>query len=316
VLAVVKTMKAVRIHTYGDANVLVYEDSPRPVPEAGEVLIRVHAAAINSIDCKIRAGCLQNWWNYALPLIPGWDFSGVIAALGDGVTQWQIGDAVYALIDFTRDGAYADYVIAEASEIAAKPAAISHVQAAAIPLVGLTAWQALLNVANLSAGQTILIHGAAGGVGSFAVQLAKLRNAQVIGTASSKFDFLHKLGIDHVIDYQSIRFEKAIQNVDVVLDTQGGSVQERSWQVLKSSGILVSVVSQPSREIAVTAGKRGAVVWVKPDVSQLTEIAQLIDAGQIQPIVETVLPLSEARRAHEQMQQRHRLGKIVLRVTD
>ncbi|KAM3090993.1 NADP-dependent oxidoreductase [Phormidesmis sp. 146-12] len=307
-------MKAIRIHTYGSANVLTYEEVPSPVPNAGEVLIRVHAAALNLIDCKIRAGYLRNWWDYALPMIPGWDVSGVIEQIGEDVSQWQIGDIVYALLDFTRDGAYADYVIADASQIATKPASISHIQAAAIPLVGLTTWQAL-EVANLSAGQTILIHGAAGGVGTFAVQLAKLRGAKVIGTASSRDrDFLHELGADEVIDYQNTQFEVVIQDVDVVLDTQGGKVQERSWQTLKSGGILVSIVSQPIEQSA--DGKRGTVVWVKPDVHQLQEIAELIDAGKIKPIIEAVLPLSEARQAHDRIQTSHRRGKIVLHVAD
>jgi NADPH:quinone reductase-like Zn-dependent oxidoreductase len=308
-------MKAVRIHAYGGADVLRYEDAPRPVPEAGEVLIQVHAAAVNPIDCKARSGYLRDWWDYALPFIPGWDVSGVIAELGSGVTQFQVGDLVYAMADFSRDGAYAEYIVIDAADIAAKPTAVTHIQAAAVPLAGLTAWQSLFDTANLVAGQTILIHGAAGGVGTFAVQFAKFKGAQVIGTASGRdAEFLDKLGVDRVLDYQTTRFEDVVHNADVVLDTRGGEVQQRSWRTLKPGGILVSIVSEPSFEAADRYGVRSAVVWVKPSASQLTEIAQLIDAGNVVPIVETVLPLSGASQAHKQSQHGHLRGKLVLHI--
>lgn len=308
-------MKAVRIHAYGGVDVLWYEDAPRPVPETGEVLIQVYAAAVNSIDCKVRSGYLREWWDYSLPLIPGWDVSGVIAELGLGVTQFRVGDPVYAMADFSRDGAYAEYVVIDAVHVAAKPTSISHIQAAAVPLAGLTAWQSLFDTAHLVAGQTILIHGAAGGVGTFAVQFAKHTSTQVIGTASGRdAAFLYKLGVDRVIDYHTMRFEDLVHNVDVVLDTRGGEVQQRSWKTLKPGGLLVSIVSEPSPVHAACYRVRGAAVWVKPSTTQLTQIAQLIDAGSVCPMVETVLPLSEARQAHEQSQSGLMRGKIVLRV--
>lgn len=308
-------MKAVRIHAYGGVDVLHYEEIPCGVPEAGEVLIQVYAAAVNPIDCKARAGYLKNWWDYALPFIPGWDVSGVIAAIGTGVTQFQVGDSVYGMADFSRDGAYAEYMVVDASCIAAKPTSVTHIQAAAVPIAGLTAWQALFETAHLTAGQTILIHGASGSVGTFAVQFAKYKDVEIIGTASERnAEFLCKLGVDRVIDYRTAQFENLVKNVDVVLDTQGGDVQHRSWKTLKPNGILVSIVNEPSLQDADRYCARGAAVWVKSSAAHLTEIAHLIDTGSVTPIIGAVLPLSEASQAHQQSQSGHVQGKIVLRV--
>lgn len=311
------TMKAVRIHSYGGPEVLVYEDAPRPTPGEGEVLIRVHAAGVNPLDWKVREGYLKSSLNYPLPVIPGWDVSGVVEQVGAGVTQPKVGDAVYALPNMTRNGAYAEYIAVNASEVAPKPNTLDHVQAAAVPLGALTAWQALFDVANLSSGQTVLIHAAAGGVGTFALQFAKWKGARVIGTASARnADFLRELGAEEAIDYKATRFEDAVKDVDVVLDTLGGDTQERSWGVLKKGGVLVSTVGPPSSETAAQYGVRGLPVFVQPSGKQLTEIAKLIDAGQVKPIVETVLPLTEARQAHGMSQSGRTRGKIVLRVVD
>ncbi len=310
-----KTMKAVRIHTYGDPEVLKYEEAPRPKPGPGELLIRVHAAGVNPVDWKIREGYFKQRMNYSLPLILGWDLSGVVEATGPGVTRLKAGDEVYSRPDIARDGAYAEYIVVRETEVAIKPKSIDHIHAAATPLAALTAWQSLFDAAGLSVGQTVLIHAAAGGVGSFAVQLAKWKGAYVIGTASKgDHDFLRTLGADETIDYQTTRFEDVLHEVDVVLDTIGGDTQKRSWKVLKKGGILVSILTPPSPEEAAAHGVRQAYTFVQPNASQLAEIAELIDSGKLKAIVETVLPLSEARRAHELSQSGHTRGKIVLKI--
>jgi NADPH:quinone reductase-like Zn-dependent oxidoreductase len=314
-IAHMENMKAVRIHNYGGPEVLKFEDAPRPKPGSGEVLVRVHATAVNPVDWKVRAGYLKGRISYSLPLIPGWDFSGVVDATGPGVTKFKKGDDVYARPDIARNGAYAEYIVVRESELALKPKSIDHVHAAAIPLAALTAWQALFDAAGLTAGQKILIHAAAGGVGSFAVQLAKWKGAHVIGTASARNQaFLRELGVDEPIDYEKTRFEDVVRDVDVVFDTIGGDTQQRSWKVLKKGGILVSIVSQPSAEEAAKHGVRPGYVFVQPNAAELTEIAKLVDAGKVKPIVETVLPLSEAKRAQELSETGHTRGKIVLKV--
>jgi NADPH:quinone reductase-like Zn-dependent oxidoreductase len=311
----VTTMKAVAMHAYGGPEVLKYEDAARPDPATGEVLVRVHAAAVNPVDWKVRAGHLKGFLNYSLPLIPGWDLSGVVEATGAGVTDWKQGDAVYARPDLRRNGAYAEYIAVRASELGHKPRSIDHVQASAIPLACLTAWQALFDAGGLKAGQRVLIHAAAGGVGTFAVQLAKWKGAHVVGTASERnHAFLRELGADEVIDYTKTNFEEVVRDVDVVLDTLAGQTRDRSWNVLKKDGILVSILGQPSPDDAAQRGVRAAGVFVEPNQAQLGEIAKLVDSGKLRPIIETVLPLAQAARAHEMNQTLHTRGKIVLQV--
>jgi len=308
-------MKAVAMHAYGGPEVLKYEDAARPDPATGEVLVRVHAAAVNPVDWKVRAGHLRGFLNYSLPLIPGWDLSGVVDATGAGVTDWKQGDAVYARPDLRRNGAYAEYIAVRASELGHKPRSIDHVQASAIPLACLTAWQALFDAGGLKAGQRVLIHAAAGGVGTFAVQLAKWKGAHVVGTASERnHAFLRELGADEVIDYTKTNFEEVVRDVDVVLDTLAGQTRDRSWNVLKKDGILVSILGQPSPDDAAQHGVRAAGVFVEPNQAQLGEIAKLVDSGKLRPIIETVLPLAQAARAHEMNQTLHTRGKIVLQV--
>ena len=309
------TMKAVAMHAYGGPEVLKYEDAARPEPVTGEVLVRVHAAAVNPVDWKVRAGHLRGFLNYSLPLIPGWDLSGVVETTGAGVTDWKQGDAVYARPDLRRNGAYAEYIAVRASELGHKPRSIDHVQASAIPLACLTAWQALFDAGGLKAGQRVLIHAAAGGVGTFAVQLAKWKGAHVVGTASERnHAFLRELGADEVIDYTKTNFEEVVRDVDVVLDTLAGQTRDRSWNVLKKDGILVSILGQPSPDDAAQHGVRAAGVFVEPNQAQLGEIAKLVDSGKLRPIIETVLPLAQAARAHEMNQTLHTRGKIVLQV--
>jgi NADPH:quinone reductase-like Zn-dependent oxidoreductase len=310
-----KTMKAVCIYSYGGPEVLVYEDAPRPHAGEGEALVRVHAAGINPVDWKIREGHLKEMLHHAFPLVLGWDVSGVVESVGQGLTRLKVGDEVFSRPDILRDGAYAEYIVIREAECALKPRSIDHVHAAALPLAGLTAWQTLFVAAGLAAGQRVLIHAAAGGVGSLAVQLAKAKGACVIGTASARnHEFLRKLGADQVVDYDESRFEDAVRPVDVVLDTMGGDVQQRSWRVLKPGGILVSIVSPPSAEAAAAHGVRQAFVFTQPDADQLAEISALVDAEKLKAIVETVLPLSDATHGQELSARGHTRGKIVLRL--
>jgi NADPH:quinone reductase-like Zn-dependent oxidoreductase len=309
------TMKAVRIHEYGGPEVLKYEDAPRPQPAAGEVLIRVHAAGVNPVDRGVRSGFLKERIKYALPMIPGWDVSGVVEAVGPGVARLKAGDAVYSRPDIARDGSYAEYIVVKESEVALKPKSIDYVTAAAVPLAALTAWQALFDNAKLEAGQTILIHGAAGGVGCFAVQFAKLKGARVIGTASQRnHEFLRSLGADQVIDYNTTKFEDVVHDADVVLDTITGDTADRSYQVLKKGGIYVSILAPPSQEKAAAHGVRIGHTFVQPNVAQLDEIAKLIDSGKLKVVIEKVFPLAEARAAQDLNATKHTRGKIVLRV--
>ncbi|HEY2108792.1 MAG TPA: NADP-dependent oxidoreductase [Candidatus Acidoferrales bacterium] len=312
-----QTMKAVRIHTYGGPEVLKYEDAPRPQPQAGEVLVRVHAAAVNPVDWNVREGHMKDFWPHKFPLILGWDLSGVVEELGKGASRFKIGDEVYSVPDPTRNGAYADYIVVRESELALKPNSLHHVHAAAVPLATLTAWQSLFDTAQLRPGQRVLIHGGSGGVGHFAVQLAKWKGAYVIATASTKNqELVREFGADETIDYSRQRFEDVARNIDIVLDPIGGDTQERSWQVLKKGGILLSVVQPPSADKAKALGIQATFVASQPNGAELAKIADLIDAGHLKPIVNRILPLSEARRAHELSQTGHIHGKIVLRVKE
>jgi NADPH:quinone reductase-like Zn-dependent oxidoreductase len=310
-----QTMKAIRIHNYGGPEVLEYEDAPRPQPGEGEVLLRVHATSVNPIDWKVRAGYMKDFIPHSFPLILGWDVSGTIEAAGPGAFRFKKGDEVVAMADTSRDGAYAEYIVVRESEVAVKPNALHHVRAAAVPSATLTAWQALFDAAQLQPEQRVLIHGAAGGVGHFAVQLATWKGAHVIGTASLKnHEMLYELGADELIDYTVLKFDSIVRDVDVVLDTVGGDTQERSWHVLKKGGTLVSLVQQPSENKAKEHGARGIRLGARPNGQELAEIAKIIDAGKLAPVIDRILPLSEARRAHELSRSGHTHGKIVLRV--
>jgi len=304
-------MEAVRIHQYGGPEELKVEEVPRTQAAAGEALIRVHAAGVNPVDWKIRAGYLKDFMPVPMSFIPGIDVSGVVGATGAGVTQFKNGDEVFG----AGKGAYAESAVAKESELARKPPSLDHVHAAALPVAALTAWQALFNVAHLTAGQRVLIHGASGGVGSFGAQFAKAKGVYVIGTASGRNQaYLRELGVDEPIDYEKARFEDVVRNVDVVLDTQGGDTQQRSWKVLQKGGMLVSIVQLPSAEEAAKHGARSARFVRQPNAGELSEIARLVDSGKVMVAVDSVLPLSEAARAHELSQTGHARGKLVLKV--
>lgn len=308
------TMKAVRIHAFGGAEVLKLDDVERPTAAKGEVLVKVTAAGVNPVDWKVREGGLKSW-RAELPQTLGYDIAGVVAALGPGVERFAVGDAVYAYLSLSRGGGYAEYAAVPENELALAPKKLDANSAAAVPLAALTAWQALFDTAKLTAGQSVLIHGGAGGVGHFAIQLAKARGAKVFATSSEKnLAFLKELGADVAIDYRAQRFEDVAKDVDVVLETQGGETLERSYGVLKRGGFLVSIVGAPPKAELEKRGLVGAGILVQPNGKELAELAAWIDAGKVTPTVSAVLPLAEAKRAHELSAEGHVRGKLVLRV--
>jgi NADPH:quinone reductase-like Zn-dependent oxidoreductase len=300
----------VRIHAYGGPEVLQLEEVPIPKPQPDEVLVRVHAAGINPVDWKIREGHLGTG---PLPQWMGSDFSGVVELAGSSVREFRAEDAVFGTVA-DESGSYAEYALATVSQIARKPVSLDHIQAAGLPIASLTAWQVLMDHAHLQVDQTVLIHGAAGGVGSFAVQFAAYKGAHVIATASvQNHHYLRELGADEVIDYRSVRFEEVVSDVDVVVDTQGGPTQERSWRVLKRGGMLISIVQPPEEARAKEYGVQA--MFVRCDHhrgDQLARIAELVVSGQVKVKVEKVLPLSQAREAQEMSQAGHLHGKVVL----
>jgi NADPH:quinone reductase-like Zn-dependent oxidoreductase len=310
-------MKAVRIHGYGGYDVLCYEDAPRPKPGDDEVLIRVFASSVNPFDCAVRAGYMNAYFAYILPLIPGTDVSGVIEEVGANVTEFSPGDEVYSRTGVWRDGAYAEYVAVAAADVAFKPKTVDHFHAAALPHVTLTAWQALVEIASITPGQKVLVHAAAGGVGHIAVQLSKIRGATTVGTASVNLEHLKELEVDETIDYSTTNFEDTVRDVDVVLDLIGGDTQQRSWAVMRPGGILISTIQPPSEETAAAHGMRQNFISTAPPIQRvLTEVANLVDTGQLKPIVSAVLPLSEIQKGHEMVEGKHVHGKVVLSIAD
>ncbi len=308
-------MKAVVAHEYGGPEVLKFENVPRPEPKENEALVRVIASGVNPADPLTLSGKYAREFGTHLPLIPGYDIAGIVEKTGVKVTKLKAGDAIYGYPTF--GGGWAEYVTITEGEVAAKPASLSFTEAAAVPMGALTAWQALVDVAQLRAGQTILIHGGSGGVGSFAVQIAKARGARVIATASTaNQDLLKQLGTDVAIDYTKTKFEEIAKDVDAVLDPVGKETLARSYGVVKKGGIVMSLVARPDPVELEKRGIRGAAISVHPDAEDLAEIAHLIDAGKIKPVVTKVLPLNEAVAAQQQAETHHTRGKLVLRVAD
>jgi NADPH:quinone reductase-like Zn-dependent oxidoreductase len=310
-----KDMKAIRIHEKGGPETLIYEEAPRPMLMPGDALVRVYASAITKDELTRDPTYQTAEGEPRTPSIPGHEFSGVVEELPPDTKAAKVGEEVYGLASFYRDGSAAEFIAIHADDLAAKPKTLDHVHAAAVPLAALTAWQALFSHAMLTRGQRVLIHGGAGGVGSFAVQMANWAGATVIATAAANnHDFLRQLGAHEVIDYAKVCFEDKVSDVNVVFDTIGGDTLERSYGVLRQGGTLVSIVEPPSAENAKAQGIKGEFFIVEPNRTQLEEIGRLIDTGCLYAFVDTVLPLEQAPQAFEQGLKGHSRGKIVLRI--
>src|SRR5947207_5407364 len=311
------TMKAIVVHEFGGPEVLRYEDTPKPAPKENEMLIRVIAAGVNPVDDGLRSGHYSEYFGSKPPFTPGTDIAGVVEKTGAQITKLKVGDAVYAYLDLDRGGGYAEYALANEKEAALKPNSLAFEEAAATPSVALTAWQALIDTAKLSPGQTVLIHGGSGGVGTLAIQIAKARGAKVLATASTaNQDMLKQLGVDKPIDYTTTRFEDVVKDVDVVLNAVRGDTLARSYRVVKKGGIIVSITGQPDPSELEKHGIRGSGLSAHPDAKVLEELAKLIDAGKITPIVSAVMHLVDVAKAQEQIASRHTRGKIVLKIAE
>jgi NADPH:quinone reductase-like Zn-dependent oxidoreductase len=310
-------MKAIRIHRFGGPEVLELDDVPIPQPGEDELLVRTRAASVNPVDYKIRHGTVPWVSREMLPITLGRDLSGTVESAGAGVDAFAEGEAVYAMLGSIDRGSYAEYVLVRPNEAAPKPARLSHIEAAAVPLAALTAWQGLFDHGHLEAGQTALVHGGSGGVGHFAIQFAKVKGATVLTTVSGQnLGFARELGADRAVDYESQRFEEIARDVDLVLDLVGGETQERSWSVLKPGALLVSALGEPSKEKAMQHGAHGLGYRAQSNAGQLAEIGRLIDQGKVRPVVMASYPLAEARQAHERLERGHVRGKIVLVVAE
>jgi NADPH:quinone reductase-like Zn-dependent oxidoreductase len=306
------TMMALRAHTRGGPERLVYEQAPRPEPRPGEVLVAVHAAAITFAELGWDLSWTTQDGADRTPVIPSHEVSGTVAALGHGVTGLAVGDEVYGLVDFDRDGAAAEFVTVPETALAAKPRTVSHAEAAALPLAALTAWQALVDHAGLASGETVLVHGGAGGVGVYVVQLAAYLGAHVIATGRpANAGFVRSLGAERFVDVESEAFDEVLSGLDVVVDTVGGDTLERSYGVLRPEGRLIALVAPPSQE----HGVRATFFVVEPDRAELTQLARLVDEGRLAPVVSRTFPLAEGRAAYDSGRAPRPPGKTVLVVS-
>jgi len=304
-------MKAIRIHQYGHSDQIQLEEAPRPRIGAGQVLLRIRDAGVNPVDWKIREGLYRERMPRELPLTLGQDVAGEIVELGERVTRFHAGDPVFGF----ASGAYAELAAADESDLALKPRLMDYDEASALPTASLTAWQAVMELAGLQEGQLALIHGAAGGVGSFAVQLAVWRGVRVVATASRRdAEYLLRLGVERVIDYKTERFDRLVRGVDAVIDLVGRDVLERSYDVLKPGGKLVSTVGPTDEAKAAAAGVTAVTMAMRRDGAQLARIAQLVDQKTLRPRLDQILPLTDARIAQELSQSGETRGKIVLHV--
>jgi NADPH:quinone reductase-like Zn-dependent oxidoreductase len=307
-------MKAIRVHQFGGLEAMAYEEVGRPAPGKGQALVRVLAAGVGPWDAWVRVG--KSALPQPLPLTLGSDLSGVVVSVGPGVSAFRPGDAVYGVTNSRFTGAYAEYAVAEAAMIAPKPKRLNHIEAASAPVVASTAWQMVFDHGQVNDTKRVLVHGAAGNVGAYAVQLAERAGAKVIATAFTRdVEYVHTLRADQVINVQTDRFQERVKNVDVVLDTVGGETLDRSFLVLNPGGVLVSSVAMPDQDRAARHHVRGVFFLVAVTTEGLTRIAELFDAGELVPKVGDVLPLADACRAHEMLAGKpHKRGKIVLAV--
>jgi len=313
--AVPTTMKAIVVHEYGPPEVARFEDAPVPAPKENQALVKVIAAGVNPADALAVSGKFAKEWGTQLPLIPGYDIAGTVVKVGPAVTKLKPGDVVYGYP--LMGGGWAEYCVMAETDAALKPKSANFAEAAAVPLAALTAWQALVDTIGLKSGQTILIQGGSGGVGSLAVQLAKLRGARVLATASTaNQEMLKQLGADVAIDYTKQKFEDVAKNVDAVLDTVGGNTFTRSCKVVKKGGIVCTLVGGQKPAGLENLGIRVTGLWVKPNAQQLGEIAKLIDDKKLKPVVTEELTLSEGGKALKQAATHHTRGKIVLKVAN
>jgi NADPH:quinone reductase-like Zn-dependent oxidoreductase len=305
-------MRAARFHDYGPASNLVIEEVDKPQPGDGDVLVEVHAAGLNPVDWKYRSGMLKEWMPVELPYIGGFDIAGTIAQLGSGVTGFEVGQAVFG----RGSAAFAEFALVPAANLTAKPAQLSFEAAATIPIGAATAWAALFDGAQLQPGQRVLIHGAVGGVGLWASQLALWKGGHVIGTVSTgNVEFAKSLGIDEVIDYTTTRFEDVVQDVDAVIDTVGGDTSTRSVSVIKPGGVYVSISGMPlSEDFGKERGIRVGAFQSRATAELLSQIAELITAGTLHPEVGKVYPLEQIIEAQEYSEQRHGRGRVVLKM--
>jgi NADPH:quinone reductase-like Zn-dependent oxidoreductase len=311
------TMKAVVLNEYGGPEVLKYRDAPRPEPKDDDILVRVIAAAVNPVDSYVRQGMFAKRGLDNRPAIIGYDIAGVVEKTGANAKKFKAGDKVYSYLSVMRGGGYAEFAIAKESETAIKPTNINFVEAAAVPLAATTAWQALVDTAKIDKGQTVLIHGGSGGVGSFAIPIAKARGAKVIATASTAHqDLLKQLGVDQAIDYTKTKFEDVAKDVDVVLNCVRADALGRSYGVVKKGGIIVSITDEPDQTECAKHAIRGSRLGAHPDSKVLEELTKLIEARKMTPIVSQTFPLADASKAHQQIETHHTLGKIVLKVAD
>jgi len=308
-------MKAAQIETYGDISNLIYQETNMPEISPTKVLIKVHAAGVNPVDGYIRSGMFEDTGTHTLPLTLGWDAAGTIYGKGAEVTDLNIDDEVFVFSDFVKNGTYAEYLAVEADLVVAKPKKLSFAESAAVPLAAVTAWQALFTEGQLKAGQRVLIHNTSGGVGGFAVQLAKAAGAYVIGTASAKNkDYVKSLGVDEFINYQTENFEDMVAPVDVVFAAVGGDIVARSLNVIKPGGHLISALDEIDNSLAEQYQVKFLRLWVEPNGKDLNEVKKLIDAGKVTVNLDSVFPLADAQKAHTRSESKRTVGKIVLQV--
>ncbi|MFT7562265.1 MAG: NADPH:quinone reductase-like Zn-dependent oxidoreductase [Flavobacteriales bacterium] len=309
-------MKAVQINAFGNQSVLEFNTIAIPTPLENEVLIKIKASSVNPVDWKIREGYLQAMLNHTLPLTLGWDVAGVVVGAGSAVTNVKIGDEVYSRPDIAKNGSYAEYMTVAANDVALKPKSLTFQEAAGIPLAGLTALQALYDIANIQAGERVLIHAGSGAVGQFAIQLAKLRGAYVYTTTSAKnTDLVLGLGADQAIDYTQEDFTE-LNDLDVVFVTVDGEVLANSWTTLKKGGRLVSITDIPDADTATKFGVTASFCFVQPNAEQLTEIAQLVDAGKFKVNIDSEFTFDQVAQAHERSESGRAQGKIIINIAD
>ena len=310
-------MKAVTIEKYGGPDVLEIKDIPMPIVGDHDLLIEVYAASVNPVDWKVREGYLKEMVPYKFPLVLGWDVAGIVKETGPHAILFRAGDRVFSRTDIARNGTYAEYVAVDEGLVALMPDNLSFKEAAAVPLACQTAWQALVEIAQVKQGDKVLVHAASGGVGTFAVQIAKYKGAHVAatcGTASTRL--VKSLGADEVIDYGKTDFSKSLHDFDIVLDTMGGEIYRNSFKTLKKGGTVISLLERPDEALARESGAKAEYMFLQPDGKRLGQIATLLSEGRIEAVLGIVLPLEEVKKAHAISQSHHAKGKIVLSVKD